>query len=46
MSNRPFNLTSIVVQKSTRENLRHIARKDQTYDQLINELIKLKELQS
>jgi hypothetical protein len=31
--------TTIIVEKSTRKNLRHIGRKDQTYDQLINELI-------
>ena len=30
----------IVVESSTRELLKHIARKDQTYDQLINALIK------
>jgi hypothetical protein len=32
--------TSIVIENSTRELLKHIARKDQTYDQLINVLIK------
>jgi hypothetical protein len=32
--------TSIVIENSTRELLKHIARKDQTYDQLINALIK------
>jgi len=31
--------TSIVIENSTRELLKHIARKDQTYDQLINALI-------
>lgn|GEM_PF-1926926 len=43
MYNRPKNLTTILVQKTTRENLRHEARKDQTYDVLIIELLKLKE---
>jgi hypothetical protein len=34
--------TSIVIENSTRELLKHIARKDQTYDRLINALIKLR----
>ena len=42
-SKRPLNLTTIVVEKETRENLKHIARKDQTYDSLLRELILLKE---
>ena len=32
--------TTILVEITTRELLKHIARKDQTYDQLINALIK------
>ena len=36
------NLTTIVIQKQTRLDLRHSARKDQTYDDVINELIQLK----
>ena len=32
--------TTILVESTTRELLKHIARKDQTYDQLINALIK------
>ena len=32
--------TTILVKKPTRELLRHIGHKNQTYDQLINELIK------
>ena len=35
--------TTIILERSTRESLRHIGRKDQTYDDLINELIALKE---
>lgn len=34
--------TTILVEDTTRELLRHIGRKNQTYDQLINELIKFK----
>jgi hypothetical protein len=34
--------TTILVQSETRKRLREIGRKDQTYDQLINELIKYK----
>jgi len=33
---------TIVIEKTTRDRMKHIARKDQTYDQLINELIKVK----
>jgi hypothetical protein len=41
MSNkRPLNLTTILIEKSTRETLKHLARKDQTYDQLIREMIR------
>jgi hypothetical protein len=32
--------TTILIKTTTREKLRHIGRKNQTYDQLINELIK------
>jgi|GEM_PF-1484725 len=35
--NRPV---TIVIEKTTRDRMKHIARKDQTYDQLINELLK------
>jgi hypothetical protein len=31
-----------VIKTTTREKLRHIGRKNQTYDQLINELIERK----
>ena len=34
--------TTILVESDTRERLRKIGRKNQTYDQLINELIKAK----
>ena len=34
--------TTILVESETRERLRQIGRKNQTYDQLINELIKAK----
>ena len=42
--NEDHDLTAIIVKKSTREHLRNMAKKFQTYDNLINELIKLKEL--
>jgi hypothetical protein len=42
--NRDKSLTSIIVKKTTREHLRDIGKKHQTYDELINELIKLKEM--
>lgn len=35
--------TTILIRTTTREKLRHIGRKNQTYDQLINQLIKRKE---
>lgn len=35
---------TIVIEKTTRDRMKHVARKDQTYDQLINELIKAKAL--
>jgi hypothetical protein len=34
--------TTILVETTTREKLRQIGRKNQTYDQLINELIRAK----
>lgn len=34
--------TTILVEDSTRQKLRQIGRKEQTYDQIINELIKIK----
>jgi predicted CopG family antitoxin len=34
--------TTIVIKTTTREKLRHIGRKNQTYEQLINELIERK----
>ena len=35
--------TTILIKTTTREKLRHMGRKNQTYDQLINQLIKRKE---
>jgi hypothetical protein len=35
--------TTIILEKSTRESLVRIGRKNQTYDGIINELISLKE---
>jgi effector-binding domain-containing protein len=32
--------TTIVIEDSTRDLLRHVGRKEQTYDQVIKELIK------
>jgi hypothetical protein len=37
-SMRKYNAT-IVIDSNTRENLRHIGRKNQTYDEIIRELI-------
>ena len=37
------NKTSIIVTETTRDELRRIGRKEQTYDQVINELIKTKQ---
>ena len=37
------NKTSIIVENSTRNELRKIGRKEQTYDQLIKELIEIKQ---
>jgi predicted CopG family antitoxin len=33
---------TIIVEDSTRQKLRQIGRKEQTYDQVINELIQIK----
>ena len=35
----PRDVTTILVQKDTVKDMKHIARKDQTYDQLIKELM-------
>ncbi len=40
-ANMPEVYTTIIVKKPTRELLRKIGHKSQTYDQLINELIKI-----
>ena len=37
------NKTSIIIEHNTRNELRRIGRKEQTYDQVINELIKIKQ---
>jgi hypothetical protein len=37
------NKTSIIVAGSTRNELRRIGRKEQTYDQVIKELIEIKQ---
>ena len=37
------NKTSIIVEDSTRNELRKIGRKEQTYDQVIKELIEIKQ---
>ena len=37
------NKTSIILENSTRNELRRIGRKEQTYDQLIKELIEIKQ---
>jgi Rad3-related DNA helicase len=37
------NKTSIIIENSTRNELRKIGRKEQTYDQLIKELIGIKQ---
>ena len=37
------NKTSIIVTGTTRDELRRIGRREQTYDQVINELIKTKQ---
>ncbi len=44
--NRDKSLTTIVVKKTTRQDLRHMARKDETYDSLIRDLIQLKGVQN
>jgi hypothetical protein len=37
------NKTSIIVEHTTRNELRKIGRKEQTYDQVIKELIEIKQ---
>jgi len=37
---RKLGWTTIVLSPETRNELQHIARKDQTYDDLLNELIR------
>jgi hypothetical protein len=38
-----LTMTTIFIEKRTREKLRNIGHKDQTYDDIINELIRIKE---
>jgi predicted CopG family antitoxin len=38
--------TTILIQQTTRERLKKIARKDQTYDDLLNQLIEMKTRES
>jgi predicted DNA-binding ribbon-helix-helix protein len=38
----PRDVTTVLLEKDTVKDLKHIARKDQTYDQLIKELLNLK----
>lgn len=42
LNKRNLNLTTIPCDKTTRVSLKHIARKDQTWDQLLQELVQLK----
>jgi len=42
LTKRPLHLTTIVVEKETLKTLKHIARKDETYNDLIKNLIKLR----
>ena len=42
MTQRPGHLTTIVVEKETLKTLRHMARKDETYTDLINSLINMR----
>lgn len=35
--------TTIIIENTTRELLKQLGRKNQTYDQLINELVELKQ---
>jgi uncharacterized protein YggL (DUF469 family) len=37
-------MSTIFIEKRTRDKLRNIGRKDQTYDDIINELIQVSEL--
>jgi hypothetical protein len=41
-SERPRDVTTILVEKDTVKDMKHIARKDQTYDQLIKELMQVR----
>lgn len=41
--NQEHDLTSVLLKKSTRQHLRDIGKKNDTYDKIINELIQLKE---
>jgi hypothetical protein len=34
----------IVIERKTRDHLKYVARKSQTYDNIINELIEIKEI--
>jgi predicted CopG family antitoxin len=38
--------STILIQQTTREKLKKIARKDQTYDDLLNQLIEMKRRES
>ena len=38
----PRDVTTILVQRDTVKDMKHIARKDQTYDQLIKELMQVR----
>ena len=42
MSRRPGHLTTIVVEKETLRELKHMARKDETYNELIKHMMKLR----
>ena len=42
MAQRAGHLTTLVIEKQTLKTLRHMARKDETYNDLINSLINLK----
>jgi hypothetical protein len=42
MSKRANHLTTVMVEKGTLKALKHLARKDESYDQLIKELVKLR----
>jgi hypothetical protein len=42
MKNTNHELTTIVIRKSTRKTLKHLARKDQNYDDLLIQLLENK----